>query len=143
MLFQDKIWKLVSDLYNGTAAKAINWSETADEESFRTILDKGMVRIERRVAPQIGSREGTGAATGDQLANPQMRIAVDNFEYWLVLFDEKNNEIARYTPENEPRAVTLRNLWELACASARNTEQKIDSLLEELASKNLLSEVGR
>lgn len=135
MLFQDKLWKLVNDLFRGTAANNIKWSETADEDSFRTILNKGMVRIERRVAPQLEPGEQTGIASGDQLTNPQKRVPVDNFEYWLVIFDQNNDEIARYTPDSSTKAITLRNLWELACASVRDTEKKIDSLLQELAAK--------
>lgn len=49
MLFQEKLWKLVNDLFTGTGRKAIVWNETADEDTFRTILDKGMVCLERRV----------------------------------------------------------------------------------------------
>jgi len=135
MLFGAKIVTLVTDLWKGTAANAITWTEAADEDSFRTVLNKGIVRIERKVAPQMNPGEQPGLFTADQIANPRKRVPVDNFEYWLVVFDERNNEIVRYTPDSDSNAITLRNLWEVVCAKARNTEQKIDSLLRELEAK--------
>jgi hypothetical protein len=118
MLFQEKLWRLVNDLFTGTSKNAIRWSETPDEETFRTVLEKGMVRIERG---------GTGTGSGYYPADS---------DYWLLVFDEDNREIARFVPESPEQKMTLGNLWELANSSARNTEQKLDFLLKEVAGKS-------
>src|SRR5437660_12006432 len=50
--FQDKLYHLACDLFDGTVKGTIQWSETAEEDSFRTVLNTGLVRIEREVRQQ-------------------------------------------------------------------------------------------
>lgn len=132
-IFQNKLYELVNRLFVGTSQGDIKWSETADEDSFRAILNTGLVRVERTPARQ----NGTEAKTGPNMVfqEPGSPFPVGNFEYVLLVLDDKNKEIARYFPDRLERGMTLRNLWELACNSARNAEQKIDGLLEEVESR--------
>jgi hypothetical protein len=136
MSFQDKLWELTNRLFVGTAQGTIKWSETAEEESFRAILNTGLVRVERTRAYQQ-PRNTTAVPTPDLQDVNLTRIAqaVDGFEYSLLVLDDRNKEIGRYVPDRPEHAMTLRNLWELASRSARNADQKIDFLLQEVENR--------
>src|SRR5947209_7875279 len=112
MTFQDKIHELANRLLLGTSQGTIKWSETAEEDSFRAMLNTGLVRVERL---------------------PAGVLPMDN--YCLLVLDERNRELARYVPDQPERVLTLRNLWELAGRSARNAEHKIDSRLKEVETR--------
>ncbi len=126
MTWQEKLSRLVDDLVAGTTQGTIKWTETADEDSFRAVLNAGLVRIER----------GSGGPTqwSDDRA-VYRRFLVNGLEYSLLVLDERNKEIARYTAGDDDRAQVLYKLWELASRSARNADQKIDSLLQEVESR--------
>ena len=117
MTFKEKLRKLVSDLLAGTNKGTIKWTETADEQAFRAVLHTGLVRVQRIYAEAFQG-------------NPSYPI--EGFEYALVALDEQNKELARYVAKDQAEAKDLRELWQRASNSARNAEQKIDSLLKEL-----------
>jgi hypothetical protein len=127
MTFQDKLGELVNRLSIATSDGTIRWTETGDENAFRTVLNKGLVRVERSLAYSPMRRlipEGPTSVPGENL-----------YEYYLLVFDEKDKEIGRYLPDRPEQAVALRNLWSSASRTALNAEQKLDSLLQEVAGK--------
>lgn len=125
MSFQEKLFELANRLFVGTAEGTIQWSETADEDSFRAVLNAGLVRIERGPVAPV-----------DRNAIPsEYPPPPENYEYTLLVLDERNKEIGRYVADVKERRLTLRNLWELAGLSARNADEKIDFLLQEVAGR--------
>ena len=134
MSFQDKVWSLGHALLEKTISGSIRWAETAEEDSFRAILNTGLVRIERYEDPR--DRLGTNITPSHQglpFRLPSSYKTFEGFIYCLVVLDDRNKELARYIPDIEAHAVGLRNLWELAKRGAQNSEQKIDDILNELA----------
>jgi hypothetical protein len=134
MMFEDKMYQIATDLCTGTASGAVKWTETADEDSFRAVLSNNIVRIERHVDPY--ERAGAGAVpitTGLPFQPPRGFKGYDGYIFSLVVLDNKNKDIARYVPDREERALTLRNLWEVALHSARDSERKLDSILDEIS----------
>jgi hypothetical protein len=135
MMFDDKMHKIACDLFSGTASGAVKWNETADEDSFRAILPTSLVRIERHSDPF--ARAGAGAipiTTGLPFDPPQSFKGYEGWIYSLVVLDSKNKDVARYVPKTNERALLLRNLWELALHSARDSEKKLDSVIDEISS---------
>jgi hypothetical protein len=128
MTFQDKLFELANRLLVGTGDGAIKWSETADEDSFRAVLNSGLVRIERGplLEPERWDPR-TPANSSEKSTEP--------LEYSLLVLDERNKELGRYVANSPERRLTLRNLWEVAGRSAKNADQKIDSLLQEVENR--------
>jgi hypothetical protein len=128
MTFRDKLFRLVNDLVAGTGQGTIKWTETADEDSFRAVLSAGIVRIERgSLGPIIGG--------DDKTAWKRSSFPIEGSEYSLLVLDDRNKELARYIPDQPESADTLYNLWKLAGRAARNADQKIDSLLQEVENR--------
>jgi hypothetical protein len=128
MTFRDKLLRLVNDLIAGTAQGTFKWTETADEDSFRAVLSAGIVRIERgSLGPTMGS--------DDKVAWRRSSFPIEGSEYSLLVLDERNKELARYVPDQPESAEMLHNLWKLAGRAARNADQKIDSLLQEVENR--------
>src|SRR5438105_4258390 len=118
MSLQQQLFDLSRGLITGTQAGAIKWSESADEDSFRALLSRGLVRVERVDDPY--ARAGVGAVpvtTGLPFAVPQGFQSFGDFIYTMVIFNERNRELARYIPASEEQATVMRNLWELALQS--------------------------
>src|SRR3989442_15636139 len=67
MMFQDKMYQIVCDLFEGTASGAVKWQETAEEDSFRAVLSNSIVRVERHPDP-YASAAGGGSANNDGAA---------------------------------------------------------------------------
>jgi hypothetical protein len=136
MTFEQSIFAMIDALFQGTAGGTIQWTETAEENSFRAVLANGLVRIEKYTDPRAFA--GGGAVpitTGLPFKLPPQYKAVEHEIYTLVVLDDRNREIARFVPEQEGHAMTMRNLWELACRGARNADQRLQAILQELNSK--------
>jgi hypothetical protein len=131
MTFHDKLDKLVHDLLRGTRCSSIKWTETADTDSFRALLNTGLVRIER-----VRSDQGWGASRTTTTTPAPSALNLP-FEYCLFVFDDKNKEIGSCSSSDESgqTMTVLNDLWEEARRSALNAEQKIDFLLQEVASR--------
>jgi hypothetical protein len=133
MLFEDKMYQLCINLFKGTNQGSIQWTETAEDDSFRALLKNAIVRVERHQDPYVTVGSATvPITTGPGFDLPRDYKGFEGFIYSLVVFDDRNKQIARFVPSREEKAVQLRNLWELAFHSARKSEQKTDSLLHEL-----------
>lgn len=126
MTFQEKLHELTHRLLIGTSEGTIKWAETAEEDAFRAVLSSGLIRVEKLLSP-------AKAVWMPGQSDPG--LLADNHDYFVVILDEKNKEIARYTPDTDERKRTLRTLWELAARSARRADEKIDFLLEEVGGR--------
>ena len=102
--------KLIESLKSATKNDLILWGETADELSFRTVFNSGMVRVEKFTM-----------YNSDQ-------------KYQLVIFNKEGYEVDRFTWE-EPEVSSDPNLWQLARRKAMNSESLIDGILQELEGK--------
>ena len=132
-MLEDKLFKLCVDLFNRTKQSSVKWTETAEDDSFRAILRNALVRVERHEDPQITAEpEMAGFVPSLGFALPHDYKSVGGFVYSLIVFDDRNKQIARFIPNQIEKAQQVRDLWELAFRSARNSEQKIDDLLHEL-----------
>ena len=136
MMYQNKLLELVDALCSGTSKGTVKWTDTTDENAFRATLRSGIVRIEKYGDPRHMAGEGAvGIFTGMPFNLPQNYKSYEQEVYTLVVLDDNNRELARYIPEIDTHALTLRNLWEVAMHSARNSEQKLNDILQEIKGK--------
>jgi len=114
----------------------IKWTETAEEDSFRAILSKGLVRVERHEDPYARAGEGAvPVTTGLPFTVPPGFKSFGEFIYSIVFVNDNNRELVRYLPISQEQAAVMKNLWEKAAQSARDSGSKLDDLLNEIAGK--------
>lgn len=116
---RNKFRKLVQQLILRTENGKISWTDTGDEDAFRTLMQGGMIRIQKRMSFNEEGREV--------------------FDYSLTLLDRKAREVEDYYPEpNAPEhdLVDLASLWNLARRSSRGSVEVLDELLKEIASED-------
>ena len=105
MLFEDKMHQLCTDLFRGGGKSSIQWTETAEEESFRALLKNGIVRVERRQDPYVMASSGhTPITTGLGFDFPRDYKGFEGCIYSLVVLDDRNKQIARFIPNPDERA---------------------------------------
>jgi hypothetical protein len=133
MTAQEQLLTLTNGLLEGTRQGRISWSETAEEDSFRAVLNNGIVRIEKYPDPRLLAGAGAVAVTtGVPFNLPQTYKTYDQEVYTLVVLDDRIRELARFIPDTDSDARTLHDLWGLACRGARQADQKLDVILKEI-----------
>jgi len=112
MTAQEKFVNLLRKLLLATRAKRITWSDTADEDTFRTTFKTGMVHI--------------GAAPDPKSGDTELKA---------TLFNQNNTEVATvayYAGDASEKANLLRELFELAQYSALRPDDVLASVETEL-----------
>lgn len=110
---REKFRKLVQQLIRSTENGKNIWTDTADEEAFRTCMQNGMVRLQSQMRFDKESQE--------QIA------------YSLTLLDWKGREVEDYYPEQPGPKNDLADLWNHARRSLRGSLDVLDELLKETA----------
>ena len=109
-----KYSKLIDQLISGTRTGRIQWSRTADPDSFRASLKKGMIRVGRVT---LYREDEPGDIT-----------------YTLTLIDGNVREIGEYSSEESEKSLKmLFELWSIARHTAHDTSGVLDQLIAETA----------
>lgn len=93
----------------------LSWSETADEETFRTVFKGGMVNIAR---DRRMTEEGERALT-----------------YYAELLNEDNAVVEEFLPAEDAEISLLADLYEAARSRARRSEDVFRKIESELQSR--------
>jgi hypothetical protein len=102
---------LVEKLVEATRAGKIAWTETFEDDTFRCLLDHGLVRI-----------------------SPATRVTGEP-AYRLVILNRQNTEVENLLPSSDPEAALYRELFELARQSALRPDRVLKGLLDEVRGK--------
>ncbi len=117
-MINEKFFKLLNVLLEGTRAGKIKWHETVDDDAFRVVFGAGLVRIESRLDPVTES-----ALFVVSLLNRQGR-AIDT-----ITAATGPNVI--YDPKFPVSYSFLSDLYTAARASARASDDVLDSMLRD------------
>jgi hypothetical protein len=97
--------QLLAVLNAATDRGTIRWEETADEDTFRTMLDFGMVQLSRRPQPP---------------------------HYQIELFDQELRLLEEFRPSGEGSQLGIESLYKKVRQAVLNLDAKVQRLLEEL-----------
>jgi hypothetical protein len=102
---------LLDTLLQRTRNGKLTWSDTADENVFRLVMENGMIRVER---------------------DPSVSEDLDEAPDTLLVLNRENKVVDRFVPKNRETSEKLSRLWEMARRSARNADQVLANLLQEI-----------
>ncbi len=115
---ESRLGSLAHKLLTFTRNGQLRWEETADEKTFRLVVDSGMIQIQER--PQ------EGVFTPSQLAQHPV-------EYVLTVLNENNITAGTFTgAHTEGGQRLLHELYDAARESALRPDQLLDRIDSEI-----------
>lgn len=100
--------QFVNNLLRATEAKRVKWTDTPEDDLFRTVLKEGAVLVE------------------------QIRPAPDQFKHRVTLLNARDQTVADFPAAEPEEEDLLRALFEAARDSALRTEDVFRNLAGEL-----------
>jgi hypothetical protein len=110
----ENIRHFIGNLIRGTESGGLVWQETADEETFRLLLDAGNIHV-RRIRPRS---KGT--------------VPVPPPVYEVIFFNQNNTPVDTWQPTDEQDLRQLFELYEKAYTSALNPTGVLKRLEQEV-----------
>jgi hypothetical protein len=107
---KEELYNFLVRLQRLTESKRVKWTDTPDDNIFRTVMKEGAVLVER------------------------LRPAPDVFAHRIVVLNGNNQPIADFQSHDSQQEATLRSLFNAARDSALKSEDVFRNLIGELES---------